>query len=138
MPILTDLSYYDSVRRKLGFSGVSNEEIDDPFIKEFSELKVLSDHPGAEAETDPLRVMYVKNAVICLMAAQLCPLAASRYETEVKTIDTSWKHDKVNWAQRKLDYEAEADLMLSKVKPENESGAVKIMEVALREDPYHS
>jgi hypothetical protein len=99
--ILTDSTYYDSVRRRLGVTTtvVSNDDIDDEMILGLAEIEVIRLVPDYLSIEDESDLLYLRSSVITYIAYLLCPLCAAKSKIEVKTIDTSWKKDKVDWEQ---------------------------------------
>lgn len=97
--ILTDGTYYDSIRRRLGVNTtvVANEDIDDLMILGLAEVEIIRIVPQYLSIVDESDLLYLKSAVICYIAYLLCPMCAAKSKVEVKTIDTTWKKDKVDW-----------------------------------------
>lgn len=107
MAIVVD---YESVRRALGgvsVSMISDSDIDDITIIGLAEAWVIKQVPEYTSITNDTDLLYLKAAVVNKAASLLCPMCATKNKIEVKTIDTSWKKDKIDW-------KAHAELLESK------------------------
>lgn len=100
-------TYHTSVRRILGVSSsvISNEDIDDDMIMGMAEVWISRKVPTYASITDRSDALLAKSALLNYAASLLCPTCALKNKIEVKTIDTSWKKDKVNWDKRAADLE---------------------------------
>lgn len=96
--ILTDLNYYESVRRKLGVTStvVSDADIDDIMCLSIAEANTINRIPDYKLVT-VVETLYLKSAVICYIAYLLCSAMKVKHKIDVQTIDATWGKDKVDW-----------------------------------------
>ena len=49
--------------------------------------------------TDEVELFYLEEAAINYICYKLCPSLPRRLNIEVKTLDTTWKKEKIDWAK---------------------------------------
>lgn len=92
-------NFYDNVRGLLGVDDLdlSNDDIDNARVAKKAEIVVKKLLPDWETITDEDDKFMLEDATVNYVCFLLCPSMKRRVETEVKTLDTVWKKDKVDW-----------------------------------------
>jgi hypothetical protein len=100
MDILTS-GFESIVRSKLGVDiyDLPDSEINNSRFPEQAELIVKRRVPDYASITDDADRFFLENAVINYICYLLCPSLSRRLNIEVKTLDTSWKKDKIDWIE---------------------------------------
>ncbi len=113
----TPAAYYESVRRKLGATEnlILDADIDDPMIIGIAEANIIKLVPDYTLITDETELLFLRFAVISYTASLLCPLMAAKHKIDVKTIETAWKKDRINWTERVNELVNEALAMLQQI-----------------------
>ena len=105
LDIITE-GFEDAVRSRLGVDEdeLSNSEINQPLVAGLAEIQVkkrIKDITALVSEADKL---LLQNAVLSYVCYLLCPSMARRLNAAVKTIDTEWRKDKIDWGKRAEDF----------------------------------
>lgn len=117
MPTILQPGYENAVRSKLGVKATElpDADINQRLIVDLAESIVIKRVPGYSTISDVTDKLYLEGAVIARVCALLCPGMARRVNIEVKTIDVSWKKDKVRWDEMEQRFLAEYENALSQI-----------------------
>lgn len=109
MAILTIGAFEAQVRAKLGVydDELSDVDLNMPLIKDLAEAVVAKRVPNYASITDAIDTLYLQNATVAYICYLVAPSMPRRLNTEVSTLDTKWKKDKVNWEEMALRFLAE-------------------------------
>jgi hypothetical protein len=116
LKILTS-GYEDAVRSRLGVKAheLPDADINQRTVVDLAESVVISRVPTYDTITDDSDKLWLENAVIAQACALLCTGMTRRLNIEVKTIDVTWKKDKVRWEEVAQQFIAELDFALSQI-----------------------
>jgi len=100
MDILT-AGFESVVRSKLGVDvcDLPDDEINKSKFPEQAEIIIKRRVPNYKFITDESDKFFLEDAVINYICYLLCPSLSRRLNIEVKTLDTSWKKDKIDWQE---------------------------------------
>lgn len=100
MDILTT-GFESVVRSKLGVDvcDLPDDEINKSKFPEQAEIIIKRRVPNYKFITDESDKFFLEDAVINYICYLLCPSLSRRLNIEVKTLDTSWKKDKIDWQE---------------------------------------
>lgn len=117
MPLILQSGYEDAVRMKLGVKKheLPDADINQRVIVNLAESIVIKKVPSYTTITDDTDKIRLESAVLSQVCALLCPGMARRLNIEVKTIDVTWKKDKVRWDEMALQFIADYDFALSQI-----------------------
>jgi len=99
MSFLLKEGFTNVIRSKFGISeyDLSDEDIINSRFIEQAELAIKKRVPNYKNVTDEHDLFLLESAMINYICYLLCPTLALRLNIEVKTLDTTWKKDKVDW-----------------------------------------
>jgi hypothetical protein len=125
---LDDVSYHESVRRKLGTTSViiTDGDIDDITCLGIAENIISMRVPDYQSITLEKDLLYLKTAAINYMAALLCPVMKIKHKTEVKTIDTAWVKGDIDWDKQAETYMEECNFYLGQIQSVIVDGGVEV------------
>ena len=101
MAILTTGEFEAQIRAKLGVfdDELPDEDLNMPLIKDLAEAVVAKRVPSYASISDNVDLLYLQNATVSYICFLVAPSMTRRLNTEVSTLDTKWKKDKVNWEE---------------------------------------
>lgn len=93
--------YEKRVRGKFGLDEIdlTDDDINNPKFPELAEKIVVKRVPMYASITDEVELFYLEEAAINYICYKLCPSLPRRLNIEVKTLDTTWKKEKIDWAK---------------------------------------
>jgi len=99
MDILNE-SYETVIRAKIGVDSydLTNDDINDsksPLLAEVIVERRVEDYASISDEAD---LFFLEDAVINYACYLLCPVVSRKVNIEVKTLDTTWKKEKISWS----------------------------------------
>jgi hypothetical protein len=99
MDILNE-GYEITIRAKFGVDefDLTDNDINNskaPLIAEAITKKRISDYAVITDNTD---LFFLEEAILNYVCYLLCPVVSKKVNIEVKTLDTTWKKEKINWS----------------------------------------
>lgn len=93
--------YEKIVRGRLGLdeADLSDSDINDARFPVMAEAIIKKRIPSYSTIVDGMELFYLEEASINYICYLLCPTLPRKLNIEVKTLDTSWKKEKIDWAK---------------------------------------
>ncbi len=93
--------YETFVRGKLGLDDIdlTDSDINNARFPNIAETVVKRRVPLYSSITDETELFYLEEAAVNYICYLICPTLPRKLNIEVKTLDTSWKKEKIDWAK---------------------------------------
>jgi hypothetical protein len=91
--------YETVVRGKLGLDDIdlTDADINNARFPSIAEAVVAKRVPAYSSITDTVELFYLEEAAINYICYLICPTLPRKLNIEVKTLDTTWKKEKIDW-----------------------------------------
>lgn len=131
--------YETYVRGRLGLDEIdlTDSDINSARFPDIAEATIKKRVPSYSTITDETELFYLEEAAINYICYLICPILPRKLNIEVKTLDTTWKKEKTDWAKLADYFLAEFEKALSNIESvEVASGSSVIASIITNEyDP---